>query len=281
MPALQIKNEREFAFSDAEFAFIADIAHNITGIVINASKRDMVYSRLVRRLRALSLRSFADYCKLLQSAAGEQEIGNLVNAITTNLTGFFRESHHFEHLHEHVLTPLLQNPPPDKKIRLWSSACSSGMEPYSMAMTLHNCLGDKLNRFDAKILATDIDTAMLKVASQGHYDASELKNIAGNNRKYIEKLAGNQFAVNDALKQSIIFKQLNLLESWQMKGLFDAIFCRNVVIYFDKPTQAKLFDRIADKLKPGGILYIGHSENLFKVCNRFELIGRTTYRRII
>lgn len=273
-------DEREFSFSDKEFRFLAELANKRTGIVLAEHKKDMVYSRLVRRLRALGLRSFAEYCELMQGEQGQEEIGNLVNAITTNLTSFFREKHHFEHLRDTVLAPLAARPPSPKRLRIWSAGCSAGMEPYSLAMTVKSAFKD-LQNWDAKILATDIDTNMLKTGSEGEYDAGQYENIPPAFRGDVARAGnGDRIRMSDELKRLLAFKHLNLLESWPMKGPFDAVFCRNVVIYFDKPTQARLFNRIADLIVPGGWLYIGHSENLFKVCDRFELVGRTIYRKV-
>ena len=278
-PAPQAE-EREFSFSNEEFRFLADLANRRTGIVLAEHKKDMVYSRLVRRLRALKLKTFAEYCELMQGAEGDDEIGNLVNAITTNLTSFFREKHHFEHLRDHVLAPLASRPPSPKKLRIWSAGCSAGMEPYSIAMTVKSAFKD-LKSWDAKILATDIDTNMLRTGMTGDYAAEQYDNIPASCRGEVTKLdKEDRIRMSDEMKSLISFKPLNLLEPWPMKGTFDAVFCRNVVIYFDKPTQAKLFSRIADLIGPGGWLYIGHSENLFKVCDRFELVGRTIYRKV-
>ena len=276
----QKAEEREFAFSEQQFRFLAGLANEQTGIVLAEHKKDMVYSRLVRRLRALKLKSFDEYCALLKSEAGQEEMGNLVNAITTNLTSFFREKHHFEHLHDQVLAPLAAKPPAQKRLRIWSAGCSSGMEPYSIAMTMKSAIKN-LHQWDARILATDIDTNMLKTGMQGEYAAEQYENIPAAYRDDVTKTSKSErIAMSDDLKSLIAFKPLNLLEWWPMKGPFDAVFCRNVVIYFDKPTQAKMFSRMADLIKPDGWLYIGHSENLFKVCDRFELVGRTIYRRV-
>lgn len=274
---LKAPEDREFAFTDGDFRFLSKLAHEKTGIVLADHKRDMVYGRLARRLRALNLKSFADYCELVQSEAGDSEIGNLVNAITTNLTSFFREGHHFEHLRDHVIKPMEASG--KKRLRIWSSACSAGMEPYSIAMTLKESLKNPA-AMDVKILATDIDTHMLRTAEQGDYASAEFKNIPAAYQKYVTQTQQNQIQVSPELKKLIAFKQLNLLESWPMKGPFDAIFCRNVVIYFDKPTKQKLFARMVDMLKPDGFLYIGHSENLNGISDRFEALGRTIYRRI-
>ena len=269
--------DREFSFSDADFRFLAELVNARTGIVLAAHKKDMVYSRLARRLRALNLGSFSEYCELVRDeVAGADEMGNLVNAITTNLTNFFREGHHFDHLREKVLSPMAQGH--DKRLRIWSAGCSSGMEPYSIAMTVKGAIRD-LKSWDARILATDIDTNMLNTGMSGRYVSDQADNIPVTYRHDMTQ-HGSHIEVSDALKNLITFKPLNLLEWWPMKGPFDVVFCRNVVIYFDKPTQEKLFNRVADLLKPEGWLYIGHSENLFKVCDRFELVGRTIYRKV-
>jgi len=274
--AMRSNSEREFAFSDRDFHFLSQWVNSRTGIVLAEQKRDMVYSRLSRRLRALGIASFASYCELIQSAAGEEEAGNLVNAITTNLTSFFREKHHFDHLHAE-LTKLCST---QDKVRIWSAGCSSGMETYSIAMVLHSvmkCCG----KVDARILATDIDTTMLTAGAKGRYAITECEHIPNEYNEYVHKdKTSDSVLMRDDLKQIITFNRLNLLESWPMKGKFDVIFCRNVVIYFDKPTQKKLFARYADILKPEGWLYIGHSENLQKVCDRFELVGRTIYKKV-
>lgn len=276
--ATRPKDEREFAFSDADFLFLSTLANDKTGIQLADHKRDMVYSRISRRLRALGLTSFRHYCDLLTGPDGEDEMGHLVNAITTNLTHFFRESHHFDHLRDHLISPVMQTK--QRKLRIWSAGCSSGMEPYSIAMTMKHTIKD-IAAWDARILATDIDTNMLNRGVQGEYTADEYDNIPSPYRSYVTQTRhGDTMQMADSLKQLIAFKHLNLLESWPMKGSFDAIFCRNVVIYFDKPTQTKLFARMASLLSPNGFLYIGHSENITKICPQFELIGRTIYRLV-
>ena len=277
LPAQQ-PSDREFSFSDMEFRFLAETARAQTGIVLGDHKKDMVYSRLVRRLRALGLQSFAQYCALLGGPEAQSEMGHLVNALTTNLTSFFRERHHFEHLRDQVLAPLARQF--SQRIRLWSAACSAGMEPYSMAMVMQHSLPD-IDRRDARILATDIDTAMLATAVAGSYPLAQYENIPEEYRRDVRiDPLHDRMEIADTLKQRITFKPLNLLDDWPMQGQFAAVFCRNLVIYFDKQTQAELFDRMAERIIMGGYLYIGHSENLFNVCDRFELLGRTIYRRI-
>lgn len=265
--------DREFAFDEQDFKFLSKLAYDRTGIVLADHKRDMVYGRLARRLRALKLTRFSDYCTILQDKKNEDEMMHLVNAITTNLTSLFREGHHFDHLRDEVL-PHLKN----KKLRIWSAACSSGMEPYSIALTLKGTIPD-IAGWDARVLATDIDSNMLSTGQKGEYPISELEDIPVAYRSLVQR-TNSHIVMGDELKRLIAFKHLNLLDHWPMKGPFDAIFCRNVVIYFDKPTKQKLFARMADLLKPGGWLYIGHSENLHGISDRFELLGRTIYRRI-
>ena len=273
-----MEREREFEFREDDFRFISSLVHKQTGIVLAEHKKDMVYSRLVRRLRALKLGSFAEYCELLASDAGEDEISNLINAITTNLTSFFREGHHFEHLRDELLLPIAASK--TRRLRIWSAGCSQGMEPYSIAMAVKSAFKNIVT-IDAKILATDIDTNMLDKGMAGSYPIEQYSNIPAPYRANVQKNERDEtIQMSLDLQKLIAFKHLNLLETWPMKGPFDAIFCRNVVIYFDKPTQAKLFARMADLLPIGGWLYIGHSENLFKVCDRFELCGRTIYRRV-
>lgn len=270
--------DREFHLSDAEFAFLAQTAHKITGIVLGANKRDLVYGRLVRRLRALGLSSFTEYCNLLSTPEGESELGFMVNAITTNLTAFFREPHHFEHLRDVVLRPRAAKQTRGR-LRIWSAGSSSGEEPYSIAMTVRSV--GELNGWDSRILATDIDTDMVAFGAAGLYDEKRAQSIPDSLRtRFAERPRDGKVQMADSVRSLIAFKQLNLLGPWPMRGPFDVIFCRNVVIYFDKPTQKALFDRYADILADGGWLYIGHSESLHRVTERFRLEGRTIYRKI-
>jgi chemotaxis protein methyltransferase CheR len=275
--ATKEQSAREFAFTARDFRFLAQLAQSKTGIVLGENKHDMIYARLSRRLRALGFTNFSDYCALLEGPEGETEFTHLINAVTTNLTHFFRERHHFEHLEKYLLLPALSVG--TKRFRIWSAGCSSGMEPYSIAMVLKAAMG--ANPCDAKILATDIDTTMLARAKAGEYTQDELKNIP---RRFVSDIATHAakqtITMAQPLKQLITFNHLNLLGPWPISGPFDAIFCRNVVIYFNKATQAELFNRMADLLSPSGFLYIGHSENLNNVSNRFTVCGRTIYRKL-
>lgn len=271
--------EREFEFRTQDFRFIADLVHERTGIVLADHKQDMVYARIARRLRSLRMTTFKDYCNLLQSELGKDEMANFVNALTTNLTSFFREAHHFVHLRDKVLKPLAASST-DKRLRLWSSACSSGAEPYSIAMTCFEAIPD-IARWDIKILATDIDTGMLAKSKAGEYPETEVELVPEALRnKYTVPLGNGKVGMHECLKSIITFKQLNLIHDWPFKGPFDAAFCRNVVIYFNKDTQKQLFAQMADRIKPKGWLYIGHSETLHNISDRFELIGKTIYQRV-
>jgi chemotaxis protein methyltransferase CheR len=271
---------QEFAFTAADFAFLQATVHRRTGISLGPHKRNLVYGRLSRRLRALRLKSFAEYCELLRTPAGDGELGLMVNAITTNMTSFFRESHHFDHLGRALEARFAAPPAGARRLRLWSAGCSSGEEAYSIAMTLREAAKERLGGWDAKILATDIDTNMVATGDAGIYDAARAATIpAACRARYVEPRGKGSVAIDAATRSLISFLPLNLLEEWPMRGPFDAIFCRNVVIYFDKPTQKRLFDRFADILTADGLLYVGHSETLFRTSERFVPVGRTVYRK--
>lgn len=271
------QREREFAFTDKDFEFLSQLVNTKTGIVLSSHKKDMVYSRLARRLRALKIDTFSEYCSILQGQFSADEMGNLVNAITTNLTKFFREQHHFEHLRDEVLAPMIGTP--QRRLRIWSAGCSSGMEPYSISMVLKDRI-KSLGQWDAKILATDIDTTMLKTGEEGIYSIEQLSNIPSEYQSYLSKVGNDSISMSPDIRRLITFKQLNLLDKWPMSGPFDAVFCRNVVIYFDKNTQKGIFERMARLVKPNGWLYIGHSESLHKISDDFKLVGRTIYQRL-
>jgi chemotaxis protein methyltransferase CheR len=272
---------REFAFGEEDFEALRRLVKQLTGINLTEQKRELVYGRLSRRLRALNLTSFRDYRALLQEDS--TELVNFTNAITTNLTSFFRENHHFEYLRDHVLLKRAQEPSASRRIRIWSSACSTGEEPYSIAMTVHEAIPD-LRRWDIKVLATDLDSEVLSRARRGVYAADRLQGFDSNRlEKFFTRQddkRGAAYQVDPALAALITFKQLNLMHGLPMKGPLDVIFCRNVVIYFDKDTQRDLFGRMAKLQRPGDLLFLGHSESLFKVSNDYALIGKTVYKRV-
>jgi chemotaxis protein methyltransferase CheR len=269
----------QFPLGEGEFSTIVRLVREETGIVLGAQKRDLVYGRLAKRLRAMGFSDFSQYCELLESEDGEAERRNMVNAITTNLTGFFREPHHFEFLGS-VLAELKEKNSTGNRLRIWSAGCSSGEEPYSIAMTVRDKLGAGPS-LDAKILATDIDTNMVAHAKAGRYDASRMSTVSPEfRRRFFRKADEGYVAVADDLKSLITFNPLNLFDPWPMRGPFDVIFCRNVVIYFSKDDQRKLFGRYADFLAPGGYLFVGHSETLYGVTDRFRHLGRTIYQKV-
>jgi chemotaxis protein methyltransferase CheR len=271
----------EFAFSWADFHKIAALVHGEAGIVLPESKVNLVYSRLAKRLRAIGLRSFRDYCALVETEDGADERQALIAAMTTNVTKFFREPHHFDHLRAHVLPALAAAARAGGKVRLWSAACSSGEEPYSIALSLLNVMPDAA-RHDVLILASDLDPDMLARARAGAYPAARLAdipaNLRGNGIETGTAEGERMFMFGDPVKKLIRFRQLNLLHDWPVRGKFDAIFCRNVMIYFDQPTQDRIWAGFARHLAPGGPLYIGHSERIATDKQPFELCGQTTYR---
>ncbi len=278
---MQIAPQNEFRLLERDFQKIVELVREHAGIVLGERKRELVYGRLSRRLRELGFTDFSDYCAYLESPEGESERGMMVNAITTNLTGFFREAHHFEFLAKEVLAAMAgSRSATGRRLRIWSAGCSSGEEPYSIAMTVREALGDDA-RWDAKILATDIDTQMVATAKAGHYPSNRTESIPpAMRRKFVRPIDDGSIEMSEALKAMVVFKPLNLFDPWPMQGPFDAIFCRNVIIYFDTDAKRALFDRFAEILKPGGWMFIGHSESLFRLSDRFRHVGRTIYRRI-
>jgi chemotaxis protein methyltransferase CheR len=272
---------QEFELSDVVFDRLRELVRRHTGIALAESKRELVYGRLARRLRTLRLKSFADYCALLESGPAN-EVQELTNAITTNLTSFFRENHHFQQLAGEILPQIEANRASSKRIRLWSAGCSTGEEAYSIAIVMREALA-RLRDWDVKLLATDIDSKVVETASAGAYTEDRFKGVSPERIKRWFSPSPGRPALSEAsreLKSLITFKQLNLFDAWPMKGPFDVIFCRNVVIYFDKETQRGLFERMAELQEPGAWLIIGHSESLFNVTSRYKLVSRTVYRRL-
>ncbi len=275
--------DKAFELSKENFSFICQYVYDIAGIVLNTSKKEMVYRRITRIIRERKISSFTEYCDLLK-AEPEKEKDYFINAITTNLTSFFREQHHFDYMVQHELPKLIKNSLTNhKRLRIWSSASSTGEEPYSIAITLLETMKDSLSQWDAKILATDIDSNVLAAGKSGVYDDRRIEDIPKKfKEKYFHRGVGNnknKVKVDKELSKLITFKQLNLLHDWPMKGPFDIIFCRNVIIYFDKETQQELFARYYEMLTPGGLLILGHSENLGPYQAHFDNVGRTIFRK--
>lgn len=264
---------KEFDFTTRDFERVRALIYRRAGIALADSKQEMVYSRLARRLRATGIRSFQDYLDELESRHDNAEWEAFTNALTTNLTSFFREAHHFPLLAEHVAGMREQ-------VLIWCSASSTGEEPYSIAMTL--CEAFNTMTPPAHVIATDIDTSVLATAAAGVYPLERIEKMAPERaRRFFLKGKGAQeglVKVRPELRQLITFKPLNLLAAdWPVKGPFDAIFCRNVMIYFDKPTQGRILSRFAPMLKPDGLLFAGHSENFLYVSDAFKLRGKTVY----
>lgn len=272
---------REYQFTRSDFDYLRRISNQHTGIVVTDDKFDMFYSRLARRVRALGLKSFADYCDYLEAPSNVDEITELVNAVTTNLTSFFRENHHFEFLAKTALPEAVARNRAARSLRIWSAGCSTGEEPYSIAMVLAE-QDAMLRGWDVKLLATDIDSNVLAQAAAGIYPVSRLDGLPTSRlKRFFKKGKGAQQGkarVGDELRRKIQFDQLNLMQPLGIDRQ-DIIFCRNVIIYFDKPTKTMLMDRFADVLADDGYLIIGHSESLYQVTDRFELIGHTVYRK--
>jgi chemotaxis protein methyltransferase CheR len=272
---------RKFSFGEEDFAALRELVKTHTGIHLSEQKREMVYGRLSRRLRALGLDSFRAYRSLLERGDSD-ELVQFCNAITTNLTSFFREAHHFQYLREELLGPRAADARAARRLRFWSAGCSSGEEPYSLAMSIHEALVD-VRRRDIKILATDLDTEVLGRGQRGVYEEERVRGLAAQRLERFFRRdssgASASYSVTQELRDLITFRELNLMHPLPMKGPFDAIFCRNVVIYFDKDTQRELFARIARLQRPGDVLFLGHSESLYRVSDDYTLVGKTIYRR--
>jgi chemotaxis protein methyltransferase CheR len=272
---------RKFSFGEEDFAALRELVKTHTGIHLSEQKREMVYGRLSRRLRALGLDSFRAYRQILERGDSD-ELVQFCNAITTNLTSFFRETHHFQYLREELLRSRAADARSSRRLRFWSAGCSSGEEPYSLAMTIHEALGDA-RRWDIKILATDLDTEVLGRGQRGVYEEERVRGLPAQRLERFFRKEGTgssaRYTVAPELRELITFRELNLMHALPMKGPFDAIFCRNVVIYFDKDTQRELFARIARLQRPGDVLFLGHSESLYRVSDEYTLVGKTIYRR--
>ncbi|ATG37726.1 MULTISPECIES: protein-glutamate O-methyltransferase CheR [Phaeobacter] len=265
-----------FTLSDQDFESIADFAHKHFGLAMSSSKKPLVSSRLARRLRKLNYTDFKSYLQELNGPNADAERSELLSLLTTNVTQFFREPHHFDTLRDDVLPPLLEKARRGDRVRIWSAGCSNGQEPYTIAMVLKELCPD-VERLDVKILGTDIDPVVVRKASAARYSADELSQIPQKYSGYY-KIEGQDGAIRDDLRGLLTFGVLNLIEPFPFKGKFDAIFCRNVAIYFDTPTQQKVWHAFQRSLNPGGYLFIGHSERMSgPAASALQTVGITTY----
>jgi chemotaxis protein methyltransferase CheR len=274
----------EFPLTRRDLSEIAAMIYSDAGIYLNETKASLVYSRLSKHIRQLGLRDFRSYCDLVSSPQGAAERREMLSFLTTNFTRFFRENHHFDHLRTEVLPGLISRLKSGGRARIWSAASSDGQEPYSIALTALSVMPN-IADYDFKILATDIDPKILAAARLGAYDANSLETVSPQMRKqYFSEVTvdGRQkWQVSDQVKRLITYNELNLMANWPFKGKFDVIFCRNVVIYFDEPTQVRIWNRFSDLLPEGGHLYIGHSERVSGEAKAyFDNTGITTYKFI-
>jgi len=274
--------EGEFHFTHEDFVRVAAMLYADAGITLSDSKATLVYSRLAKRIRILGLDNFDAYCQLVASPAGADERGRMLNALTTNLTRFYREPHHFDHLRDQVIAPMVDKLRAGGRLRIWSAGCSSGQEPFSIALTILSVLPEAAE-LDVRILATDIDSNMIAHGKAGVYSDDLVEAVPQAQRvKWMERDPNDrsQWRFGQAARSLVAFKELNLMSQWPIKGPFDAIFCRNVVIYFDEPTQEKIWTRFNPLLASGGRLYIGHSERLGGASTGYTSDGMTIYRAL-
>jgi len=271
-----------YNLSDDDFYKLRDIIYNEAGIKLGDVKKILMQSRLIKRLRDLKLDNFTEYYDYLINNFEDEKI-NFINSITTNKTDFFRENDHFEFMKNKILPDFEKKN--ENELRIWSAGCSTGEEPYTIAITLFEYFNGKAAP-EFLILATDIDTQVLEKAQEGNYSADHLADV---DPKYLKSYfmyncndKGDFYKVKDQLKQKVYFRRLNLLQDeYPMKKKFDIIFCRNVIIYFDRETQKKLFEQYYKYLKDDGYLLIGHSENITSITDKFVLAGRTIYRKVV
>lgn len=272
----------DISLSDSEFEKIKALIYDYAGISLSDAKRTLVVSRLSKIVYALELSTFAQYAQMLETRASGAQKQEFVNALTTNLTRFYREDHHFDHLEKYVgeLMHAPRSGTAKQKLRIWSAGCSTGPEPYTIGMCLLSKF-PQLKSWDFKILATDVDTACLAKAARGVYPKNDLNGLSAHRAKVFDDIGDDEIRVPDAVRRLVSFKPLNLMQDWPFSNKFDAIFCRNVAIYFDRPTQQRLFSRFDDLITDNGYLYIGHSENIPSGTGSFSLKGKTIYQKSI
>ena len=281
MSALPPHFSKEFSLtpiSDFEFKKLAELAASIAGLTFPEGKKALVQSRVSKRLRALGLKSFDEYIRFAQRNP-EQENDHLISVLTTNVTSFYREVHHFDFMKSEVFAPLRTQLLKGDPVRIWSAGCSTGQEPYTIAMEASKAVPNIADK-DFKILATDIDKAILAQAASGKYLEMDIEGIPASLQKKFLQRQGNRFEVSKSIKDLVTFEALNLHDHWPMRDRFDVIFCRNVVIYFDDDKKSQLWPRFNKMLKPGGYLMLGHSERIHPIAGSgFKSVGVTSYKK--
>lgn len=271
--------DNEFYFSTKHFNWVRDTLYHLSGVVLSSSKKSMAYGRLARRIRQLGLDGFDPYIERIKTEPAEQDV--FIGLMTTHLTSFFREKHHFEFLRQQIVPNLIKHK--QRTFRCWSAGCSEGAEPYSIAISLAESIGIN-GPVDWHIYASDIDARVLETGSKGVYSKEEMNSVPEPDmQKYFLKGSGKQkgkVKIKPELRTHIEFSLINLISDWPIEMPLDLIFCRNVMIYFDQHTQVNILNRMADALKPDGYLFIGHSESITPLTDRFQLVGKTIYQRI-
>lgn len=276
--------DKEFNFTNEDFHFLSNLVGENAGINLTEDKRELVYGRVAKRLRLLGIKSFSEYCDLLRQK-NTGEVTHFINSITTNVTSFFREKHHFEYFANKVIPEIIRKNTGAAypRLRIWSAGCSTGEEPYSIAMVLRENIKD-IDKWDAKILATDLDSNVLEMAKKGEYPIDRASEVPIERKKRWMLMGtgtkSGSVKIRSNIRNLVHFKQLNLTETWPVHGTFDCVFFRNVAIYFKRDTQITLLNRFADHLDEHGTLFVGHAESLIGVSNRFENKGLTIHQKI-
>jgi chemotaxis protein methyltransferase CheR len=275
---------QEISLGEQEFRLISDLVYEHCGINLHDGKKELVRARLAKRLREGRFETFSEYIRHVMDDPTGREFSLLVDSLSTNLTKFFREDQHFEYMRSQLLPRIMaaKQSRRELRIRAWSAGCSTGEEPYSIAITLLEAVQGR-GRWDIKLLATDVSTRVLDQAQRGLYDKDRIEPIPLPLRSkylnHVRERGQELYEVGDSLRGVVLFRYLNLMQEWPVKGPLDFIFCRNVMIYFDKPTQGRLINRYYDLLGPGGVLFTGHSESLTGIDHKFKYVQPTIYTK--
>jgi chemotaxis protein methyltransferase CheR len=279
----ETRAEVSWTLEQNDFEEVAQIARQYFGLALNESKKSLIQARLTRRMEALGLSEFSQYLNRLNGSHGVAERQELLSVLTTNVTHFFREDHHFKTLREDILPGLMARARAGGRVRIWSAGCSTGQEPYSIAMTVLDMFPDA-GSLDFKILATDIDPVVVEKAQSGSYTPAELEGLPAElSKAFVTTQAASsaQLLIKEDVKKMVTFKVLNLIEPLPVAGPFDAIFCRNVTIYFDRETQAHVWGELCAVLDDNAFLFIGHSERISgQLAGKMQKEGFTTYRKV-